>query len=69
MTNLSSIIIPVLQDMEESYLKDQLLKFLPNQEEAFSKIEKSFKQLTSKVQDKERLQLFFTVGAKPITAP
>lgn len=59
MTNLSSIILPVLNDMEESYLKDQLLKFLPNQEESFSKIEKSFKQLTSKVQDKERLQLFF----------
>lgn len=59
MANLSSIILPVLQDMEESHLKDQLLKFLPNQTEAFSKIEKSFIQLTSKVQDKERLQRFF----------
>ncbi|CAM2790987.1 hypothetical protein SAMN05444143_101692 [Flavobacterium succinicans] len=59
MTNLSSIILPVLQGMEASYLKDQLLKFLPNQQESFSKIEKSFNQLTSKVQDKERLQRFF----------
>lgn len=59
MANLSSIILPVLKEMEESYLKDQLLKFLPVQEEAFSKIEKSFNQLTSKVQDKERLQHFF----------
>ncbi|CAD0000675.1 hypothetical protein [Flavobacterium chungangense] len=59
MTNLSSIILPVLEGMEESHLKDQLLKFLPNQLEAFSKIEKSFTQLTSKVQEKEHLQRFF----------
>ena len=59
MSNLSSIILPVLRDMEESHLKDQLLKFLPNQSESFLKIEKSFVQLTSKVQDKERLQRFF----------
>ncbi|OHT44732.1 hypothetical protein [Flavobacterium tructae] len=59
MASLSSIILPVLEGMEESHLKVQLLKFLPNQEEAFSKIEKSFNQLTSKVQDKERLQRFF----------
>ena len=59
MTNLSSIILPVIEGMEESHLKDQLLKFLPNQEKLFSKIEESFNQLTSKVQDKERLQRFF----------
>lgn len=59
MENLSSIILPVLEGMEESHLKNQLLKFLPNQQEAFSKIEKSFNQLTSKVQNKERLQRFF----------
>jgi hypothetical protein len=59
MTNLSSIILPVIQEMEESHLKNQLLKYLPVQEESYSKIEKSFNQLTSKKQDKQRLQHFF----------
>lgn len=59
MTKLSSIILPVIEGMEASHLKNQLLKFLPQQEAAFSKIENSFIQLTSKRQDKQRLQHFF----------
>lgn len=59
MNNLTSIILPVIAGMEESHLKNQLLKYLPLQTEFFSKIEKSFNQLTSKKQDKQRLQHFF----------
>jgi hypothetical protein len=59
MSNLSSIILPVINDMEESHLKTQLLKHLPKHENEFSKIEKSFKELTSKSQDNERLKRFF----------
>lgn len=59
MNNLSSIILPVIEGMEDSHLKKQLLKFLPQQEEAFARIEASFIQLTSKKQDKQRLQHFF----------
>lgn len=59
MNNLTSIILPVIAGMDESHLKNQLLKFLPQQADAFSKIEKSFNQLTAKKQDKERLQHFF----------
>ncbi|MFB9077459.1 hypothetical protein ACFFLS_18335 [Flavobacterium procerum] len=59
MSNLSSIILPVIGDMEESHLKTQLLKYLPTHENEFSKIEKSFQQLTSKPQDNERLKRFF----------
>lgn len=59
MVTLSSIILPVIHGMEESHLKGQLLKYFPQQEEAFSKIENSFIKLTSKRQNKDRLQLFF----------
>jgi hypothetical protein len=59
MITLSSIILPVIDGMEESHLKNQLLKFLPREELAFSKIEKSFNKLTARKHDKQRLQLFF----------
>ena len=53
MSNLSSIILPVINDMEESHLKTQLLKHLPKNENEFSKIEKTDKiklenQITSR---------------------
>jgi len=51
--------MPVLEGMEGSHLKNQLLKHFPNQETAFSIIENSFTQLTSKIQEKETLQYFF----------
>lgn len=57
--NLLSIILPVVEGMEESYLKSQLLRILPQQKESFSVIEQSFDKLTSKKQEKERLQHFF----------
>lgn len=59
MNNLISIIIPVIQDMEESHLKQQLLHHLPKHEPAFSVIEKSFRELTSQQQDPELLRSFF----------
>ena len=59
MESLLSIIIPVIENMEESHLKNQLLKYLPEQAAGFATIEKSFDQLTSRKQDKEMLQHFF----------
>jgi hypothetical protein len=59
MNNLISIIIPVIRDMEESHLKQQLLTHLPKHEPLFSVIESSFRELTSHKQDTELLRHFF----------
>ena len=59
MKNLSSIILPVIQEMENSHLKTQLLQYIPQQEDSFSIIEKSFKELTSTAQSQEVLRHFF----------
>ncbi|WP_442266311.1 hypothetical protein ACSIGC_00940 [Tenacibaculum sp. ZS6-P6] len=57
--NLISIITPVIDQMEASHLKSQLLKYFPLQKEQFAKIEASFKALTAKKQDQNALNLFF----------
>ena len=59
MTNLLSIILPVLEGMEESPLKKQLLTYFPLQAEHFSTIENSFILLTAIPHDPERLKPFF----------
>lgn len=59
MTNLLSIILPVLEGMEESPLKNQLLNYFPKHASVFSEIEKSFSLLTSKPHSADRLKPFF----------
>ncbi|SEB37720.1 hypothetical protein SAMN04489761_0277 [Tenacibaculum sp. MAR_2009_124] len=59
MKNLISIITPVIDQMQESHLKSQLLRYFPLQTNEFTTIENSFKSLTSKKQSKEILNLFF----------
>jgi hypothetical protein len=59
MANLLSIIIPVLEGMEDSHLKRQLLKYFPLQAENFTTIEDSFTLLTSLAPDPARLRPFF----------
>jgi hypothetical protein len=59
MANLLSIIIPVLEGMEDSHLKRQLLKHFPSQAENFATIEDSFTLLTSLAPDPVRLRPFF----------
>ncbi|WP_408041068.1 hypothetical protein [Tenacibaculum amylolyticum] len=57
--SLISIITPVIDQMESSHLKTQLLKYFPQQEEQFSKIEASFQALTAQKQHQDALNLFF----------
>jgi hypothetical protein len=59
MTNLLSIILPVLDGMAESPLKQQLIKYFPMQAENFATIENSFALLTSTAPDPDRLRPFF----------
>lgn len=59
MTTLLSIILPVLEGMEESHLKQQLLKYFPLQAEHFSTIEDSFILLTSTPHSQHNLKPFF----------
>ncbi|CAM1362643.1 hypothetical protein [Tenacibaculum xiamenense] len=59
MKNLISIITPVIDQMQESHLKSQLLRYFPLQTNEFATIENSFKSLTSQKQSKETLNLFF----------
>lgn len=59
MTSLLSIILPVLDGMEESPLKQQLITYFPLQAERFSSIEKSFNLLTSTPHQQEKLKPFF----------
>lgn len=59
MSNLLSIIIPVLEGMEESHLKNQLLQHFPTQSANFKTVEDGFSQLTSLPPDPERLKAFF----------
>lgn len=59
MTNLLSIILPVIDQMGDSYIKSQLLTHFPMQEEKLKLIENSFIHLTERKQEKEVLNLFF----------
>lgn len=59
MKNLISIIIPVIEQMEDSHIKSQLLSYFPKQDEQFKIIESSFTALTSTEQKKETLYSFF----------
>jgi hypothetical protein len=59
MEHLISIIIPVIEQMEDSHIKTQLLTYFPQQEPQFSLIENSFRSLTEKKQPSETLYSFF----------
>ena len=59
MDNLIPIIIPVIEQMKDSHIKSQLLKYFPSYVNEFQIIEDAFKSLTSSKQDKETLRLFF----------
>ena len=59
MKNLLSVIIPVLEGMEESPLKHQLLTYFPEQATHFTAIEESFTKLTAIAQDRDQLKPFF----------
>ena len=59
MEKLLSIILPVIDQMNDSHIKSQLLNYFPLQEEKLEVIENSFIHLTERKQDKEVLNLFF----------
>ena len=59
MTTLLSIIIPVLEGMEDSHLKRQLLHYFPMQAANFETVENGFSLLTSLPPEPERLRSFF----------
>src|SRR5580658_9133404 len=59
MQSLKSIILSVIQEMNESHLRTQLLCHLTGQHDTFVKIENCFIRLTSKPQKKINLQYFF----------
>ena len=59
MAKVLSVIIPVLEGMEESHLKTQLLKYFPQQADHFTQVEESFSLLTSITPDPDRMKMFF----------
>jgi hypothetical protein len=59
MKHLLSIIIPVLEGMEDSHLKKQLLHYFPTQAANFETVENGFTLLTSLPPDPDRLKYFF----------
>lgn len=59
MENLISIIIPVIEQMENGHIKQQLLTYFPNQEAQFTVIENSFRALTANKQKPETMYSFF----------
>jgi hypothetical protein len=59
MSNLSSIIMPVISEMGDSHIKQQLQTYFPSQEAQFLKIEASFQALTASKQNAETLRSFF----------
>lgn len=59
MQHLISIITPVIEQMNNSHIKDQLLSYFPKQETQFSLIENSFTALTAIQQKPETLYAFF----------
>lgn len=59
MQNLISIIIPVIEQMEDSHIKRQLLTHFPKQSEQFAVIENSFVALTAEKQRPETMYSFF----------
>ena len=59
MNNLTSIIIPVLEGMEDSHIKKQLLRYFPQQTANFETIENGFSLLTSTAPDYDKLKYFF----------
>ena len=59
MNDLISIILPVIDQMEESHIKSQLLTYFPQQKDQFSTIENSFRSLTSRKQEQATLNSFF----------
>jgi hypothetical protein len=59
MSNLISIILPVIDQMESSHIKEQLLTYFPLQGKQFSIIEDSFSALTATKQKQETINSFF----------
>lgn len=59
MNNLISIISPVIDQMEDSHIKSQLLAYFPLQKVQFETIENAFRALTSGKQDPDTLRSFF----------
>jgi len=59
MNAIISIILPVIQQMESSHIKEQLLTYFPLQKKEFLTIEDSFCALTSTTQKQETLNTFF----------
>ncbi len=59
MAKILSVIVPVLEGMEDSHLKTQLLSYFPKQAEHFTQVEESFSLLTSITPDPDRMKMFF----------
>lgn len=59
MEDMYSLINIVIGQMEESYLKNQLVVHFPKHREKLAMIENSFSELTSGAQDSETLRCFF----------
>lgn len=59
MKNLISIIIPVIEQMDDGHIKNQLLLHFPKQAIQFRTIENSFVSLTTSQQQSEVLSHFF----------
>ncbi len=56
---MKSIITPVLEEISNTYLKEQLLRNFGNAEHDFRTIEDTFRLLTSSAHDREKLNVFF----------
>lgn len=59
MGSIKSMIHTVIQQMDESHLKDQLNSHFPKHSDSLAVIENSFDQLTKRKQDTETLNCFF----------
>lgn len=59
MKNLVSIIVPVIEQMNDGHIKNQLLRHFPKQAIQFRIIENSFSALTASQQQPEALSHFF----------
>lgn len=59
MNSLGTIIVPVLQGMNASHLKDELLRAFPRHAQRFHTIEAAFRRLTARRHDVETLRGFF----------
>lgn len=56
---MKSIITPVLEEISNTYLKQQLLQHFTSSEQEFRTIQDTFKRLTSATHESEKLNVFF----------